>query len=353
MSARSVTLSVDLLPRLEDAEDEWNRLAAAGGNLFATFEWASAWWRMFGADASLVLGAGRRPDGSLAALLPLVERRDRGLRTLRLLGHGPSDRLAPICAPDDRPAAAVALRELLAAAAADLFLGEQMPAEEGWAAALGARVLQREASPTIDIADLDWDGFLARRSRNFRQQARRYERRLNERGEVRFRLSDEPQRLAADLETMFELHAARWTDGGSSAFTAPLREFHEDFARVALERGWLRLWLLELDGRPLAAWYGFRFANAEWFYQSGRDPAADADRVGFVLLLHTIRSAIEDGVGSYLLLRGDEAYKDRVADGDSSLETIALPLSARGRAALIARRTGPAVGQALRRLRLR
>jgi CelD/BcsL family acetyltransferase involved in cellulose biosynthesis len=353
VSARSAEFSVDLLTRLEDAEDGWNRLAAASGNLFATFEWASAWWRTFGAGASLLLGAARRPNGSLAALLPLVERRERGLRTVRLLGHGPSDRLAPICAPDDRPAATAALRELLAASGADLFVGEQMPAEGGWGAALGAKVVEREASPTIDIADLDWDQFLARRSRNFRQQARRYERRLNERGELRFRLSDQRQALAGDLETVFELHAARWSDGGSSAFTAPRRELHREFARAALERGWLRLWLLELDGRPLAAWYGFRFADAEWFYQSGRDPAAEADRVGFVLLLHTIRSAIEDGVTSYLLLRGDEAYKDRVADGDSRLETIALPLSARGRAALLARRAGPAAGRALRRLRLR
>ena len=130
----------------------------------------------------------------------------------------------------------------------------------------------------------------------------------------------------------------------------PLREMHHEFARAALDHGWLRLWLLELDGRPLAAWYGLRFADAEWFYQSGRDPAADTEHVGFVLLAHTIRAAIQDGVGDYPLLRGDEEYKSRFADRDPGLQTIALPLTARGRSPW--RRAAPArsVGRALRRL---
>lgn len=353
MTTSAGEFRVERLARLEDARDEWDSLAVASGNAFATYEWAAAWWRQFGADASLLLGACRRADGSVGALLPLVEHREGGPRTARLLGHGPSDRLAPICAPDDRPTAATALRGFLAESRCDLFLGEQMPAEEGWAAALGARILEREASPAIAIAGVDWEQFLAQRSRNFRQQVRRYERRLAERGELRFRLSDQPDRLANDLETLFALHEARWGEGVSGAFAAPLREMHHEFARAALDRGWLRLWLLELDGRPLAAWYGLRFADAEWFYQSGRDPAADTEHVGFVLLAHTIRAAIQDGVGDYLLLRGDEEYKSRFADRDPGLQTIALPLSARGRIALAARSARPAVGRALRRLRLR
>jgi CelD/BcsL family acetyltransferase involved in cellulose biosynthesis len=289
----------------------------------------------------------RRADGSIAGLVPLVVERRRGLLIARLVGHGPSDRLAPICSADERRRVAQATLSLLAESGSDLFIGEQMPADEGWSSLLGGRVLEVEASPAISIAGVDWEGFLAARSRNFRQQVRRHERRLAERGELRFRLSDR-ERLADDLETLFALHDARWSDGDSGAFTPALRTMHREFAKAAQEHGWLRLWLLELDGTPLAAWYGFRFDDAEWFYQSGREP--QADHVGSALLAHTIRAAIEDGIPEYRLLRGDEQYKSRFADHDPGLETIAVPLTVRGRAHLAARAVRSAAGRLRGRL---
>ncbi len=78
-------------------------------------------------------------------------------------------------------------------------------------------------------------------------------------------------RLQDDLTVLFALHRARWGEG--SPFLR-FEAFHREFAAVALERGWLRLWFLELDDRPAAAWYGFRFAGVESYYQAGRDPSA-------------------------------------------------------------------------------
>ena len=88
------------------------------------------------------------------------------------------------------------------------------------------------------------------------------------------------------MGTLLRLHAARWEDA-SAAFEPELEAFHREFAAVALERGWLRLWICEVDGSPVAAWYGLRYAGCECFYQSGRDPAWDEHSVGFVLLAHT------------------------------------------------------------------
>jgi CelD/BcsL family acetyltransferase involved in cellulose biosynthesis len=344
-------LRVERTDELERVKDEWDALAEASRNLFATFEWASAWWRhAAGSSESLLIGACRRSSGSLAGLIPLVVDRQRGVGIARLVGHGPSDRLAPICGPEDREAVAKATRALLAESGADLFIGAQMPGEESWSSLLGARTLERESSPAISIAGLDWEGFLAARSRNFRQQVRRHERRLAERGELRFRLSD-AARLEPDLETLFALHEARWSEGGSPAFTPPRQAMHREFALAAESRGWLRLWLLELDGMPLAAWYGFRYGGAEWYYQSGRLP--DTDHVGSTLLAHTVRAAIEDGIAEYRLLRGDEPYKARFADHDPGLETIALPLTIRGRAYLAAGAARSAAGRLRGRLAAR
>ena len=121
-----------------------------------------------------------------------------------------------------------------------------------------------------------------------------------------------------------DLHARRWGPTESDAFTGRRRAFHHEWAACALENGWLRLWVLEADGAAVAAWYGFRYAQTESFYQSGRDPAWGSRSVGFVLLAHTIREAANDGMREYRFLRGGEAYKDRFADGDAPVETVLM-----------------------------
>jgi CelD/BcsL family acetyltransferase involved in cellulose biosynthesis len=55
-----------------------------------------------------------------------------------------------------------------------------------------------------------------------------------------------------------------------------------------------------------------------------------------VLLCHTIRAAVEDGAEEYWFLRGGEAYKDRFAEENPGVETVAVARGVRGRAAVAA-----------------
>ena len=255
---------------------------------------------------------------------------------LRFVGHGPADQLGPVCAPADRERVAQALRPLLADRRwrADLLVGDRVSGAEGWSEQTGGTVLHAEPSPTLAIDGRSWDEFLASKSKNFRDQVRRRERKLAKSHELSFRLTD-AARLDEDMGTLLRLHSARWEDE-SAAFEPELEAFHRDFAAVALERGWLRLWLAEVDGSPVAAWYGLRYADCECFYQSGRDPAWDDHSVGFILLAHTIRSAFEDGMREYRFLRGGDAYKGRFADADPGVETILVGRGSLGRPAVAA-----------------
>jgi peptidoglycan/xylan/chitin deacetylase (PgdA/CDA1 family)/CelD/BcsL family acetyltransferase involved in cellulose biosynthesis len=321
---------------LDELASEWTALAAGGGNPFGTHEWASCWWRHHGGDREPLVVAGRAADGRLVTVLPLYLWATRPLRILRFIGHGAGDQLGPVHAPGDREAAAALARQALAELGWDVFVGEQLPARALWSDLLGARVIRREGSPVLAAPDGGWPAYLAGRSANFRQQLGRKERNLARRHQVGLRLVEDPGRLPAAMDTLFALHRLRW--GENSGFL-PREAFHRGFAAVALERGWLRLWLLELDGRPAAAWYGLRFGGVEHYYQSGRDPAFDNLSAALVLLAHTIRSAFEDGVTEYRFGRGQDPYKYRFTDQDPGLETIA---STRGPAA------GVALGAAVR-----
>lgn len=349
-TSRAADLRVECVERLEDLRAEWDDLAAHSENPFATWEWVVTWWRHFGGGRPLRTAACRDPNGRLVAILPAFESARRPARTLRLIGHDLGDRLGPICAPADIARTARALTRALSdrTLGADILIGEQLPGDQRWGGLMGGTLVRRTSSPVLEIEGAGFEAWLASRSANFREQVRRRERRLARQRGLEYRLCDSPAALDRDLETLFALHAARWGDE-DEAFPEPYRQFHRDFAALALERGWLRLWTLELDGRPAAAWHGFRYAGADWYYQAGRDPSIRGEAVGFVLLAHTVRDAMESGLRRYCLGRGDEDYKRRFANRDPGLETVVAGRGLRGGLWQAAATTAPALAPAARR----
>jgi CelD/BcsL family acetyltransferase involved in cellulose biosynthesis len=233
-----------------------------------------------------------------------------------------------------------------------VFVAERLPDDRDWALVLDGRKLHEEPSPIVDlVSEGGWESYLSARSSNFRQQVRRRGRRLTGSLGVNFRLADDPARLGADFDALMALHAARW--GSASAAVAGQRAaFHREFAAVALERGWLRLWLAEAEGQPIAAWYGFRFAGVESYYQSGRDPSWDKFAIGAGVLEHTLREAFADGMREYRLLRGGEEYKRRYATSWGTVDTVATARGGVGRAVIAAAATAATRPRGRRLLKL-
>jgi CelD/BcsL family acetyltransferase involved in cellulose biosynthesis len=125
---------------------------------------------------------------------------------------------------------------------------------------------------------------------------------------------------------LFELHDIRWRSRGHlGAFsTRALRDFHAEISRVALAAGWLRLWVLRLDGKPVAALYGFLYRRTFYFYQSGFDPAFAKDSVGLVMLGVAVRAAMDEGIDELDLLHGTERYKAHWATNTRALARFEL-----------------------------
>ncbi len=318
------------LADMSAAERPWRALAETSDNIFSTWEWAQAWWRHFGSGHSLSITCMENEAGRPLALLPTYTERRNALRLTRFVGHTVADQLGPICAPGDSD---TALQQITNAAGSDILLAERMPTERGWQNLQG-QVLRDEPMPTIEVAQLgDWETFLASRSAKFRASVRRRARRLPQSG-ISFRLTEDASSIERDMDALIGLHSLRW-DSQSHAFGGPRGAFHREFAGVALERGWLRLWIAEAGGRPVAASYGWRFGNVEYGYQLGRDPAWERSGVGAGMQEHAIRAAFADGMREFRLLRGDEQYKLRYATAVRRVLTIAIPRSTRGRGAVI------------------
>ena len=129
-------------PSLPAVRDEWSRLAEEHGSIFATPEWLLLWWKHFGGGRELLLTQERD------AVLPFYVWRERPLRVVRVLGHGPGDELGPF-----GPEARATLSRWVETERFDVLACQQLPGPESWLPALpGGVVLSRNGSPVLDFA---------------------------------------------------------------------------------------------------------------------------------------------------------------------------------------------------------
>jgi CelD/BcsL family acetyltransferase involved in cellulose biosynthesis len=346
-------LTVRVLERPEELvplRQDWARLLQASNadNIFLTWEWLVTWWKHLGRPGRLAIVTVREA-GEIVAIAPLMVARPSWRRLvpfhrIQFLGAGSAgaDYLDIIVRRGQEREAAEAVSRTLAERGIMLELNRvhaDSPATRTLAKALaerGWRVVESsaESCPFIDLSDRDWEDYLASRGREHRYAFRRKLRALGRQFRVRFELVDREADRSGALAAFLRLHDARFsTRGGSDGLHTPaLRAFHDEFSRIALERGWLRLGLLTLDEAAAAAVYGFHYAGRFYFYQSGFDPAFDRWGVGVVALGLSIRAAIDEGAREYDFLHGDEPYKFHWApQARPLLKVEVFPPRSRGR----------------------
>jgi CelD/BcsL family acetyltransferase involved in cellulose biosynthesis len=307
--------------------EEWNRVLQSSNSncLFLTWEWLYTWWKHLSEDRKLFIVAVRR-QGEMVAVAPLGLRSrafipGRLLSVLEFLGSGNvgSDYLDFIARSDCEAEAIRAVTDYMAGER--LVLNLRQLNRGGTAAARVAALLgQRDWSvtaattnvcPFIPLRKRSWESYLAELGAEHRYTFQRKYRRLAKDFAVDFQRVRTEERRRESIDLLIRLHNQRWrARGGSDAFHTPgLVSFHQDFSRVALDLGWLRLYVLRLNGQPAASLYGFLYDRTFYFYQSGFDPGYSRYGVGLVAMGLAIKSAIEEGAEEYDLLHGDEDYK--------------------------------------------
>jgi CelD/BcsL family acetyltransferase involved in cellulose biosynthesis len=346
-------LNVELIDREDDLGsviDPWRRLAAARGNAFVTPEWYLAALKTLHQGSAPAVAVVRGDEGGVRGLLPLVHVLSPRARLASFPGTRFGDLFHPVAQEGEdewiaTEAAPVLARHLGARCHLDLGRVDAdarwwSELARAWPARMKAVPQPEEALPYIELDGSSWEDYLAARSRQFRNQVSRKMRWLRRDHEVRLRQSSAPEEVARDFRTLFELHDARWTGRHvvSSIVDPKARDFLGEFAADAHERGWLRLYLLEVDEVPVAGWYGWRVGDRFSYYQAGFDPAWSQYSVGFLLLAETVREAIAEGAAEYDLLLGSESFKSRFATGQRRGRSVLLaPVVSRARVKASAR----------------
>jgi len=306
---------------------EWDELlsTSSSDSLFLTWDWMYTWWKHLGGGRRLSILA-VRSAGELIAVAPLALRRPDYVRltpfsSLEFLGTGfaGSDYLDLIVRAGREQHALAALADHLARGKVMLDMA-RVRKGPSLASDLAARMGGQDwglseattgVCPYIDLAGQTWVSYLAGLGPAHRANLNRRLRNLARSGDWLFAEAGSDEERREFFDQLIHLHTLRRRElGGSEAFHTPgLLAFHEEFSALARAHGWLRLYLLRLDGRPVAAFYGFRYGPTFYFYQSGFDPAYAKQSVGLVAMGLTIRKALEEGAAEFDLLHGDEKYK--------------------------------------------
>jgi glycosyltransferase involved in cell wall biosynthesis/CelD/BcsL family acetyltransferase involved in cellulose biosynthesis len=337
---RTDTRVVDDPLEFEKLKYEWDELVeqSAAPCLFLTWEWLHTWWKHQAERRQLRIVTVR--DGEqLIAIAPLCVKPARPsrlmpFRVLEFLGVGSvgSDYLDLIVRRGHEDVALSAVAAYLTDAGSLLEMVRVRPSAS-MSSALAERLGQRgwfvsqatsDVCPYIELTGQTWESYLATLGSGHRYNFRRQWRTVDKTHAAQLSaVASEPERQEA-LAALFDLHDRRWGSRTTAFSTAELRAFHEEFTRLALARGWLRLFVLRLDGQPAAALYGFRYGPTFYFYQSGFDPQFARLSVGLVTIGLTIRHAIEEGAAEYDLLHGDERYKFLWAHASRALARLEL-----------------------------
>jgi CelD/BcsL family acetyltransferase involved in cellulose biosynthesis len=283
----------------------------------------------FEALAATILEAGERltiasveADRSspvpLACLVGRHRERDPaflGARSFSSLSNYYTLRYAPLIGGDDGRAALTALVEGLRARrpryallhfeplAADAALSDDLAAALRGAGLVTRRYV-RFGNWYDDTRGLSFADYLARRPAALRNTFRRNGKRLARAGALRLVVVRDEGALADALDRYEQVYAASWKR------TEPYPAFIRRLAAGAAAAGGLRLGLLYLDDRPVAAQIWLAWHGRAILYKLGHDQAFDRLSPGTVLTMRMLERLLdEEGVSELDLGPGDDPYK--------------------------------------------
>lgn len=308
--------------------DDWTRLLAAcpDGDLFQTFEWVSTWieefWR-HGPIRFLLVWNGTQLAGlapfllddtgelwcSPALVLPINPHARRTgilhdgrveevvnaiLRYLRTTGS-----LVKLILPH------VVERSGLAKVMAEAARGTGM-----------STVIKADGGSPIVLIREDWESYLLTRSDHFRSGLGRKRRKLERAGRAKFVIADAPEALDRALNAVLHVERNSWKQTAGTSFTAErgLARFYHRLARRCAQQGWLRVYLLYVDGQPIAHIYGTAYRNRYYALKTAYDRSYAAYSPGAVLFGFALRDAFAQQYEMFDFLGYQSRWKNEMAN---------------------------------------
>jgi len=299
-------------------EGKWNDLleACPQHTIFQTWEWQCTWLEVYAKDPCVFLFY---KEDELIAILPFFREERIFFSILRFVGTPDSDYLdfiikrglekevlfaffKEIIGPD-RSIGIIELDSINETSPVYSLMHEV--ALNDFSIAFSEKIC-----PFITLPQT-WDEYLESLSAAGRYFIRRKERKLFKDFWVNTGFANTQEDFEKRMDDFIRQHQKRWQSRKiPGAFARSLfKEFQLKAGKKLYQRGYVRLYFLEIEGRPAASYYLFYYRNSLYFYLGGFDPEYGRYSPGVVLMGEAIKDAIREGMNEFDLMRGNEAYK--------------------------------------------
>jgi len=346
---------------LQALEPEWHDLfqRLRRRHFFQSFGYVRRSWehvsRVRGQELCVVVG---RRSGTVVFIWPLARYKNRLLRMAEWIGGEHSHYQDALV--EDRPEAGEWL------AAAWKYLAKNHGVDMMWLNHMRDDAVLRplidrvngvgtyvEEAPYIEWSDWsDWASYYGDRSKNLRKDLRRRRRRLEEKGEVEFRLLTSREDVVPVLDWMYQ-HKIGWMErkgvrmqrGGLD--TDETQAFQKAFVADACDAGIVHLGTLTVDGTVIAADLTLLYEETLVDYMGAYDHDWDYYAPGKLLQEDLLQWARKN-CKIYDFMPYGEDYKYLWAPKDAKMTTYLIPCSVWGRLTVAWRRS--AIGRPVRYL---
>jgi CelD/BcsL family acetyltransferase involved in cellulose biosynthesis len=320
MRAQLKVVEIDNLSGFLALREEWNDvLSRCDHSIFSTWEWLTCWWKYFGINKKLFLLLGEK-DNQIVGIAPLMysvyEMFGARMGKIEFIGTPDSDYHDFVLVEEEEECITnfinhlnrfpmkwncIDLSEIPESSKSLRFLAET------------SRTLKPVHKCPYTSLPRSHDIFLRSLSHKKRKDLQRNLKRLEKEFEVNFADYSGSQSCVKGMNEFFELHQRREESKGFSGIFSiqTYRNFHFEIARSFSRKGWLRLYILKLSGKSVAALYGFRYQKKFYFYLSGFDPKYSPYSIENLLMSKAIEKSIQEELTEFDFMRGAEKYKDR------------------------------------------
>ena len=319
MTSPSPRLITDI-EELAGFSEPWRELAHACSCPAALPGWQLAWWRHVAPEGSLLRAVTVFENEDLVGIAPFFVNPGRRV-DYRLLGAVATNRISPLAAPRrEREIAALVAPTLAGSSPSpDLVAFEGVDAASPWQQFFVESwpgrfrpwryVSSIHPAPVLELEG-GFEEWLAARSGNFRRQIARARRQLEaEGGSVGLAL--EPAAVEQATKAFGVLHLRRWHRRGGSGLGESVSALLEDAAANLVGRGEMRLWVVELDGRPLCVSVFLVVGGEVYFLNSGFDESRGDLKPGMVALFAAVEDSFARGERRFDFGGGAHPYKLR------------------------------------------
>jgi len=296
---------------------DWDRLLASSpaNSVFLTSAWLRAWLDTYAVGIS-VLVPQVWSRGRLVAAAAFQARNGK----VEFIGKGRSDYLDILVDSglDDQDATLAIASMLDAARSATprfrCFIFQRVPVESGTMARIQRLTPKfhttrqgQEVAPTMEMS--------AAPEALRKKSLRRHERGLQKLGRVQVETYTRASEILPRLDKFFDQHVRRRAGTAQSSLFLQdaSRDFYRQLTRNLDPTGYLRYTEVRLDGRLVAAHFGFFDGNRFTWYKPAFEPELSEHSPGEVLLKVLIERASAENAAEFDFTIGDEAFKARFA----------------------------------------